>query len=96
MARERLRKAVSDLTFEKLILRGEAHRPNASGSFLLYSGLMCQLRCVSRGLGVWMVLRRSRFSPGSVIDPPPLKWSALKYGFMRAKEDGSDVEETQA
>jgi len=28
---ERLRKAVSDLTFEKLILRGEAHRPNASG-----------------------------------------------------------------
>ena len=30
---ERLRKAVSDLMLEKLILRGEAHRPNASGSF---------------------------------------------------------------
>ena len=29
---ERLRKAVSDLTLEKLILRGEAHRPNASGN----------------------------------------------------------------
>jgi putative transposase len=33
MARERLRKAVSDLTLEKLILRGEAHRPNASVTF---------------------------------------------------------------
>jgi hypothetical protein len=31
MARERLRKAVSDLTLEKLILRGEA-LPNASGN----------------------------------------------------------------
>ena len=31
---ERLRKAVSDLTLEKLILRGEAHGPNASGNFL--------------------------------------------------------------
>ncbi len=30
---ERLRKAVSDLTLEKLILRGEAHGPNASGNF---------------------------------------------------------------
>ena len=30
---ERLRKAVSDLTLQKLILRGEAHRPNASGNF---------------------------------------------------------------
>jgi len=29
MARERLRKAVSDLTLEKLILWVEAHRPNA-------------------------------------------------------------------
>ena len=30
---ERLRKAVSDLTLEKLILRGEAHRPNALGNY---------------------------------------------------------------
>ena len=30
---ERLRKAVFDLTLEKLILRGEAHGPNASGNF---------------------------------------------------------------
>ena len=30
---ERLRKAVWDLTLEKLILRGEAHGPNASGNF---------------------------------------------------------------
>ena len=30
---ERLRKAVSDLTLKKLILRGEAHGPNASGNF---------------------------------------------------------------
>ena len=30
---ERLRKAVSDLMLEKLILRGEAHGPNASGNF---------------------------------------------------------------
>ena len=30
----RLRKAVSDLTLGKLILRGEAHRPNASGNFV--------------------------------------------------------------
>ena len=30
---ERIRKAVSDLTLEKLILRGEAHGPNASGNF---------------------------------------------------------------
>jgi putative transposase len=31
---ERLGKAVSDLTLEKLILRGEAHRPNALGNFV--------------------------------------------------------------
>ena len=30
---ERLRKAVSDLTLEKLILRGEAPRPNAWGNY---------------------------------------------------------------
>lgn len=30
---ERLRKAAFDLTLEKLILRGEAHGPNASGNF---------------------------------------------------------------
>jgi hypothetical protein len=28
-------------------------------------------------------------------DPPPLKWSALRYGF-RAKEDHDAKEETQA
>lgn len=33
LEKERLRKAVSDLTLEKLILRGEAHGPNASGNF---------------------------------------------------------------
>src|SRR4051794_6463391 len=31
----------------------------------------------------------------SAIDPPPLKWSALRYGF-RAKEDHDAEEETQA
>ena len=31
-----------------------------------------------------------------LIDPPPLKWSALRYAFWQ-KEDGSDAEEeTQA
>src|SRR4051794_40019310 len=30
-----------------------------------------------------------------VIDPPPVKWSALRYGF-RAKEDHDAEEETQA
>ena len=33
MENERIRKAVSYLTLEKLILRGEAHGPNASGNF---------------------------------------------------------------
>jgi hypothetical protein len=30
---------------------------------------------------------------GGVCDPPPLKWSALRYGF-RAKEDHDAEEET--
>src|SRR5688572_30851051 len=34
--------------------------------------------------------------PNEVCDPPPLKWSALRYAFWQ-KEDGSDAEEeTQA
>src|SRR4051794_30936952 len=34
-------------------------------------------------------------SPSGAGDPPPLKWSALRYGF-RAKEDHDAEEETQA
>ena len=26
--------------------------------------------------------------PRAPLDPPPLKWSALKYGFWSLKEDG--------
>src|SRR5829696_5420169 len=38
--------------------------------------------------------RRATQAPGNP-DPPPLKWSALRYGF-RAKEDHDAEEETQA
>src|SRR5512135_1742919 len=30
------------------------------------------------------------------LDPPPLKWSALKYGFANPKEDHNAEEEAQA
>src|SRR6187200_1415564 len=45
---------------------------------------------VPSGLFVW---RRSTTRRSG--DPPPLKWSALRYGF-RAKEDHDAEEETQA
>ena len=54
-------------------------------------GIKAGLRaCEIAGLEWSMVLD----GQGS-IDPPPLKWSALRYGF-RAKEDHDAEEETQA
>src|SRR4051812_32485739 len=38
---------------------------------------------------------RAGAAPMRSSDPPPLKWSALRYGF-RAKEDHDAEEETQA
>jgi hypothetical protein len=42
---------------------------------------------VARALAAWQ--------DRDIDDPPPLKWSALRYGF-RAEEDRDAEEETQA
>ena len=63
---ERLRKAVSDLTLAKLILK-EA----ASGNFFSIRGSWVNSVVRAFSLGGLMVLRSSRFSPGSVLRAAP-------------------------